>query len=161
AVTVTDLPPAVTAPADQNAVEGTGQGFALGSFTDPGPQGGPWSVDVNWGDGTAHDTFSAAAVGTLGSLSHAYAASGLFAVTVTVTGAGGLAGAATFHVTAANAAPVVTAPADQSATAGAAQAFSLGSFSDLGAQDNPWAVDVNWGDGTAHDSFSKSAPGSL
>ena len=35
-VTVANVPPAVTPPADQTASEGTGKSFSLGSFTDPG-----------------------------------------------------------------------------------------------------------------------------
>src|SRR5207245_2800214 len=56
---------------------------------------------------------------------------------------------------------VVMAAADQSASEGTAQSFSLGSFSDLGANDNPWAVDVDWGDGSPHTTFNQGSQGSL
>src|SRR5207244_10549441 len=44
---------------------------------------------------------------------------------------------------------------------GTAASFSLGSFSDPGANDSPWAVDVNWGDSLAHTTFNQGAQGSL
>ena len=47
----------------------------------------------------------------------------------------------------ANVAPSVTAAANQTASEGASKSFSLGSFTDPGP-DAPWAVDVNWGDGS-------------
>ena len=56
--------PVVTPPANQTATEGTSKSFSLGSFTDP--DGSPWTVDVNWGDGTAHTSFSVSSAGSLG-----------------------------------------------------------------------------------------------
>src|SRR5207302_11330800 len=52
----------------------------------------------------------------------------------------------TTNVSVVNVAPAVTAAANQSSDEGASHSFDLGSFTDPGA-DNPWAVDVNWGDG--------------
>jgi hypothetical protein len=76
-------PPTVTPPADQTSVEGASHVFGLGSFTDP--DGGPWSVDINWGDGTSDTTFNANAPGSLGSKTHKYGEEGLYTVTITVT----------------------------------------------------------------------------
>src|SRR5258706_9238652 len=59
-----------------------------------------------------------------------------------------------------NDAPTVTAPIDQSANEGASTSFLLGSFGDPGA-DSPWAVDINWGDGSTHLTFNQLATGSL
>jgi PKD repeat protein len=160
-VTVTNLPPVVTAPADQTGLEGAAQSFNLGSFDDPGVFDNPWSVDVNWGDGSAHGTFSTGFRGNLSPLSHAYADNGTYTVTVSVTDNGGMTGTATFHAAIGNQPPVVTAPADQSAVAGLAASFNLGSFTDAGTLDSPWAVDVNWGDGSAHNTFNALAPGAL
>jgi PKD repeat protein len=159
-VTVANVPPSVTAPADQNATEGTGQSFSLGSFTDPGPDG-PWAVDVDWGDGSGHTTFNQASAGSLGTKPHTYADNGVYTVSVSVTDKDGGSDSKTFKVTVANANPVVTAPADQNASEGAAQSFNLGSFSDLGANDSPWSVDVDWGDGSAHTTFNQNTQGSL
>ena len=59
-----------------------------------------------------------------------------------------------------NVAPVVTAPTGQNANGGASTSFNLGSFTDPGA-DSPWAVDVDWGDGTPHTVFNATSAGSL
>ena len=64
------------------------------------------------------------------------------------------------NVTGANAAPVVTAPANQSANEGSSTSFNLGSFTDVAA-DAPWAVSVDWGDGSANTTFNTAAAGSL
>src|SRR5205085_2840792 len=159
-VSVNNVNPAVAAPADQNANEGTSTSFSLGSFGDPGADS-PWAVDVNWGDGSPHTAFSQTATGSLGTKPHTYPDNGVYTVTVKVTDKDGGADSKTFKVTVANANPLVTAPADQNASEGAPTSFNLGSFSDLGANDNPWAVDVDWGDGSPHTTFNQAAPGSL
>jgi hypothetical protein len=56
--------------------------------------------------------------------------------------------------------PTVTAPAGQAADEGESRAFDLGSFADPGPE-GPWAVDVDWGDGTPHTIFHVTSPGSL
>src|SRR5205823_397582 len=77
---------------------GASAAVQLGSFTDPGADQ-PWTVAVNWGDGTIPaDTFQAATPGTLGTRSHTYAAAGLYAVSVTVTDKDGASGSRTFQV---------------------------------------------------------------
>jgi ELWxxDGT repeat protein len=48
-----DIVVKVTAPSNQSAVEGASQAITLGSFGDS--SGGPWSVDVNWGDVPGQD----------------------------------------------------------------------------------------------------------
>src|SRR5207302_938914 len=132
----------------------------LGSFGDPGADS-PWAVDVDWGDGSAHTTFSKTTTGSLGTQSHTYADNGTYTVTVSVTDKDGGGGAETVKITVAKAKPAVTAPADQPASEGAPTSFNLGSFSDLGANDHPWAVDVDWGDGSPHATFSQGTQGSL
>jgi hypothetical protein len=85
-VTVTwiaNTPPKVTPPANQTSLEGASPTFNLGSFTDP--DGGPWSVDVNWGDSSAHTVFSMSSPGTITPQSHTYAEEGPYTVTVKVT----------------------------------------------------------------------------
>lgn len=63
------------------------------------------------------------------------------------------------RVTVANVLPIVTAPGTQTATAGAATNFGLGSFADPGA-DSPWNVSISWGDGSSTP-FASATPGSL
>src|SRR3989440_6600556 len=106
-VTVNNVNPAVAAPSDQNANEGTSTSFSLGSFGDPGADS-PWSVDVDWGDGSPHTTFSKSATGSLGSQSHTYSDNGAYTVKVKVTDKDGGYGSATFKVTVANVAPTAT-----------------------------------------------------
>jgi VCBS repeat-containing protein len=65
----------------------------------------------------------------------------------------------TFIITINNVAPALTT-ADQAANEGTAASIDLGSFSDPGT-DGPWAVDVNWGDGSSDTVFSAAAPGAL
>jgi hypothetical protein len=76
-------PPTVTPPANQTSVEGSSQVFNLGSFSDP--DGGPWSIDVNWGDGSNHTTFTANNPGPLPTKNHKYGEEGPYTVTITVT----------------------------------------------------------------------------
>src|SRR5207302_2432543 len=135
---------------DQTANEGASTSFNLGSFSDPGGNDNPWAVDVDWGDSSAHTTSSQSTQGSLATASHTYADNGTYTVTVKVTDKDGGSGQATFKVAVSNANPVVTPPADQTSTEGASTSFSLGSFSDAGAKDNPWAVDVEWGDLSTH-----------
>src|SRR5205085_1711458 len=49
----------------------------------------------------------------------------------------------------------------QASDEGASHSFSLGSFSDPGAGDNPWDVSVDWGDGSPDTPLAFSSPGSL
>ena len=96
---VTNVTPAVTAAANQTATVGASSAFSLGSFTDPGLDS-PWSVDVDWGDGTTHTAFTANAVGALAAQSHTYAsaAGSPYSVTVKVTDQDGSSDSRTFAV---------------------------------------------------------------
>ena len=69
-------------------------------------------------------------------------------------------GASSLQVTVQNSPPGFAGQANQSASRGAATPFNLGLFGD-GASDGSWAVDVNWGDGSAHTTWNQSTPGSL
>lgn len=54
------------------------------SFTDPGADAN-WTVDINWGDGSTHTSYSTAIKDSQPSQSHLYAAPGTYTATVTVT----------------------------------------------------------------------------
>ena len=159
AVVVTPPAPVVTAPAAQSAVVNVSEGFALGSFGEPGPGFGPWTVVVNWGDGSPNTSFSAPARGSLAARDHTYATHGAKLVTVSVTNAVGIAGSATFAVSVAPR-PVVTAPAAQAALVNQSATLSVGSFAEAGAS-GPWSVAVDWGDGSPVATFAATAQGSL
>src|SRR5207245_2119445 len=67
----------------------------------------------------------------------------------------------TSSVTVSNAARVVAARAVNSGQAGGTTSFSLVSFSYAGVNDNPWTVDVDWGDGSLHTTFSLATQGAI
>jgi PKD domain len=134
-VTVKNVAPTVTAPADQTADEGTSKSFNLGSFGDPGPDS-PWAVDVDWGDGTPHTTFNATSTGTLDTKAHTYAddQAGGYTVTVKVTDKDGGSDTKTFKVTVANVAPTVTLTGPETADEGDTKSYSY-TWTDPGAGD--------------------------
>jgi len=74
-----------TAAAGQTAVVGQNPStyFALGSFTEQNAPG-PFTVTVNWGDGTANSVFSMSSPGTIPAQPHVYTAVGDYTVTITV-----------------------------------------------------------------------------
>lgn len=76
-------PPTVTPPANQTSVEAASQSFNLGSFSDP--DGGPWTIDVDWGDGSPHTDFNVTSPGSLPANSHTYQEQGPYTVTIAVT----------------------------------------------------------------------------
>src|SRR5207249_4056193 len=67
----------------------------------------------------------------------------------------------TTSVTVSNAAPVVAAPADQSANEGASTSVTLRAVSDAAVNDNAGAVDVAWGDASPHTIHSATTEGAL
>src|SRR5207248_776081 len=123
------------------------------------PSDGPWSIDVNWGDGSVHTSFDTTDQGAL-SADHTFAGPGTFPVTVTVADRLGASTPESFLVTVANLAPVLTAASDQASSEGAPASFDLGSFTDAGVNDGPWSVDVNWNDGS-HSTFTATTLGAL
>jgi hypothetical protein len=106
-VNVKNVAPNVAAASDQSADEGQNKSYSLGSFSDPGADS-PWSVDVNWGDGSAHTTFTQSSTGSLGNRSHAYGDNGNYTVKVTVTDKDGGSGYATFTAQIGNVAPTAS-----------------------------------------------------
>ena len=96
----------VTPPAAQNGVAGVSTLINLGSFVDPGGKG-PFSVAVNWGDGSASTLFTVTAPGTLGSCAHIFTNTGALTGTIVVTDASGkISNIAAFSVNSAVAPPV-------------------------------------------------------
>lgn len=89
--------PAVVPATDQSAVAGVALDLALGGFRAPDSTG-PWTVDVDWGDGTSPISFTTSVTGTLGTQTHTYVNSGSYRVVVQVTNAQGDAGSAAFQV---------------------------------------------------------------
>ena len=158
-IEVRNVAPSLQSPGDQEAVEGTIASLDLGSLSDPG-RDGPWTVVVDWGDGSASTTFDADHVGALGTADHIYVRPGAYAVGVHVTDAFGSSGDATFTTNVANVAPAAASPGDQTAVEGTEATFALGSFSDPGL-DSPWTVHVSWSDGLDDQVWTVDRPGDL
>jgi hypothetical protein len=55
------------------------------NFSDAGVNDANWSVDINWGDGTADTSYSTATQGSQSNQSHTYNAPGTYTATVSVT----------------------------------------------------------------------------
>jgi hypothetical protein len=161
-------PPVVTAPNDQTSAEGAAKAFNLGSFTDA--DGSPWTVTVDWGDGSPKTTFSVASAGSLGTKTHTYAEESAvgtpYKVTVTVTDSTLLSDSKTFNVTVTdpevNPFGTLISPVEGAAFTGAV----VGKFTDPGgAEPNPSdssgtindhykVVSIDWGDSTPLDTTS-------
>jgi hypothetical protein len=148
----------------QSAVEGSPQSFNLGSFSDT-VAGGPYMVDVNWGDGTSDTTFTVAAAGSLGTQTHSFGEEKTYAVTITVTSTttAGDSNGESFPVTVSDPA-VAAASVPFSAVEGAAfTGKAVATFTDPGgAEPNPsdpsgtlnnhyQVVSIDWGDATPLD----------
>jgi ELWxxDGT repeat protein len=98
-IAVTNEAPTVVAPVDQVAFGGAASSFELGSFRDSDSTTGPWTVHINWGDGSPVTTFTTATPGTIAAQSHIYAKGQPPAtVTVSVTDEDGAVGSGTFTV---------------------------------------------------------------
>jgi hypothetical protein len=146
-VDVANIPPNVTAPADQSSNEGQNHSFDLGSFTDPGDDS-PWTVSVDWGDGSFPLTsFQVTSTGTIPATSHTYSDNGMYTVTVSVND-GEATPSTTFKVTVHNVAPTVHLSGPASTTEGTTESYSY-TFTDPGA--DTWTHTTSCG---AHGSLS-------
>ncbi len=109
---------AVTSPGSQNATTGHSQSISLGSFTAANTTT-PYSVDVNWGDGSADSIFAVAGTGAIPATAHTYAANGNNTVTVTIDDWDGEAEkTSTFNVTVTGPTKLAFAQQPSNATAG-------------------------------------------
>jgi hypothetical protein len=136
----TSNPIVVTPPDPQTAVEGSSQSHSIGSFSQIGATG-PWSVQVNWGDGTSGTFFTTTAQGSLASQSHTFGEEGSYTVTVSVLNIGsvtGPPGIATFQVSAADPA-VIAAGVNIFGVAGQPFTAVTATYTDPGgAEPNPF-----------------------
>lgn len=136
--------PSVTVGPDTSITEGsTYSGTALFEAD----TSGPWSVIIDYGDGTDAVTSTITTVTASISLSHLYMNDGLFPIVITVddgtqTATGSLA------ITVTNVAPVISSIPDGALVEGGTFTYS-GSFDDPGS--DTWSVVVDWKDGSELD----------
>src|SRR5439155_217322 len=110
---------------------------------DPGVNDIPWTVDVDWGDGSPHTAFTMGSQGPITAQNHTYDDNGNYTVTVTVTDKDLDDDSASFNMTVHNVAPTATLS------------------NNAGVNDIPWTVDVDWGDASPHTTFSAATQGAM
>jgi hypothetical protein len=150
---------AVMPPDIPDFYEGTQGYFDLGSFSDP--NGGPWTVEVNWGDGTPHTTFSIANSGSLGQKFHAFDEEGTKSGTVTVTNTNsGQSASAPLGFAVREPALIIKAGLTIQSSQGVPFSATVATFTDPGgaepnASDDPggplsdhYTATIDWGDNT-------------
>lgn len=109
-IVVHNVAPVLLPIAGGTAVQG--EPFALDTdivFDDAGAIDGPWTVDIDWGDG-ASESIARSATGPFAAPTHVYAATGTYAITITVRDRDGAASAAVSAnavIAAANSPPVI------------------------------------------------------
>jgi PKD repeat protein len=103
-------------------------------------------------------TFGDGATATLTNPSHTYATGGTYTVTLTVTDNQGATNATSKSVTV-NRPPTVNAGPDELVVLGALYSLSA-TFSDPD-NDGPWSYTIDWGDGSAPSSGSRSSQGTF
>jgi hypothetical protein len=146
-----------SAAVDQGAMEGSAAVFDLGSFTDSAANSS-WNIDVNWGDGSSETAFNTSNAGFLGGQVHTYRDSGLYSVTVTVSGKDGGTGVSSFTALVANVPPTATISGPNDGVAGETRTLMFAA-SDPSPVDQAagFSYTINWGDGTPGEMISPTA----
>jgi probable HAF family extracellular repeat protein len=143
----TNLPPVVIAGADTTIPAG-GIGWISGTFTDPGTSDGPWTVDIDWGNGVVSQGQPRQVVGPINGSGLGYNTPGVYTVTLTLTDAAGLSGSDQFVITVAgNGGPIASANGPYSGKEGVGIAMSSAGTINPGGG----ALTYRWtfGDGSA------------
>jgi PKD repeat protein len=112
-------------------------------------------------DGTVSEwawTFGDGGTSTDESPTHTYADNSTFQACLTVTDDDGATDDVCHDVVVSNVAPSLTSSFSSSIDCRTNASLSL-SFTDVGVNDNPWSVDIDWGDGSAATEFDASAQG--
>ena len=153
------MAPSLTRAADQTANEGASESFALGSFSDDGVDDSPWTVSVDWGDGSAADSFTTSSQGPI-SRSHGYDDNGTYAVKVKVTDKdGGASEEKSFYVTVANVDPTASFSNNGPVDEGSSFTLSLTDGDDISSADQAAKFEFAFdcGDGSGYGSWSSPA----
>jgi hypothetical protein len=145
----------VTTITPQNSVEGAAKAFDMGSFLSA--NSGTASVDVDWGDGTTHTTFTFTntpnVAYSMGTQSHTYTEEGPYTVTETVTLGSAKQGTFSVNVSdpdvAATATYPVSAPYTTTYNGNAIGTLNLATFTDPGGAEandgTHYSATVAWG----------------
>ena len=147
-------PPVVIAPSGQINEGSTFNATAM--FTDDATTSGPYTVTINYGNGSAPVTY--VTTGNTIPLSKLYPQDssdrmgGVFQGTITVTDELGARGTANFSVLVHNVPPKFELGPDVTIMQGGSVARSIG-FTDPGA-DNPWTGTIDFGDGNGPQSLT-------
>jgi PKD domain len=150
-IQVANVAPSLQSPGNQTATEGAPASFDLGSFTDPG-RDSPWSVTINWGDGSTSSRFTTLQTGDLCNLDHTYELDGTYQVTLSVADSLGATTAEAFPIVVANVPPSLTTLAVTSPIRLGGMADLSLTFSDPGRLDT-FHLTVNWGDHSVTSAF--------
>ncbi len=142
--------PVITLPSDTTLIQGSILAES-GSFSDPNSSS--WTATVDYGDGSGPQALTLNADGSF-ALSHTYSLSGIFAVVVQVTDAGGNTGSAIQTVTVLNPVPVITLYPGPTLNDGDTLTTS-GAFADLVG--SSWTATVDYGDGSGPQPLSLNA----
>lgn len=149
--------PSIVMAASNPSAPRTSPGYLLGYFRDP-QSTGPWTLAVDWGDGMPVDGFTTSTAAQLLYRPHTFATDGPHVVTLTVTDNQGASASKTTTLTVANQAPDLRLPANVTGAPLTSTRWFLGYFLDPGANEGPWTVAVDWGDGGT-DAFQATAAG--
>ena len=149
-VTVANLPPVISNVSAESPIDEGDSSTVTVTASDPAGVADPLSYEF---DCDGNNVFE---VGPQASNSHncPFADNGTFTVNVRVSDGDGGADTGSDTVVVQNVPPLVTAPANQTASEGTSETFDLGSFTDPG-DDDPWEVTVDWGDGSTAPSSTR------
>lgn len=154
-VTVNNVAPSATFSAPVTVDEGSPIELSLTGITDPSDADTAAGLGVAFDCGTGYGAFGGDATASCPTTDN-----GNRTVGGKVRDKDGGVREYTMTVTIANVSPNVVPAADQAGLPGIAKSFALGSFTDPGVADNPWTVNVSWGDGLT-DTLTRGSQGSL
>src|SRR5262249_1903496 len=158
-VTVSNVAPTLGNVSITPSVNQGGVATLSGTISDPGTSD-TFTALVNWGDGSAPQTFHYAANGlttTPFSVTHMYSKAGTLPVSLTVTDQDNDQDTASTSILVKNVAPMLSnVPMPPPTINGGGQATLSGNIADPGLQDS-FTLVVNWGDGSAPQTFAYAA----
>jgi parallel beta-helix repeat protein len=161
-VAVRNVPPSLAAVSVTSAVDENALAVLAGTITDPSGLD-TFTLEVDWGDGSAVETFTYAAGTTAFSESHRYldddpsgTASDSYGVDVTLRDDDLGQAVATAAVTVQNVTPQLTGVSASFLGAGGGEAVLTGAIADPSGLDT-FTLDVDWGDGSPVETFAYAA----